>query len=78
MAASDQNVRASRRNPQLSAAPVAIVVTAAALITVAGIGVAAQRTPKWWWDNLAGPDSSNFVELDQIKKSNVDQLEVAW
>src|SRR3954468_12934375 len=45
--------------------------------TVAGVAAAA-RTNKWWWDNLAGPDSSNFVGSDQIKKSNVSQLEVAW
>jgi hypothetical protein len=36
------------------------------------------RSNKWWWDNLAGPDSSNFVASDQIKKANVSQLEVAW
>ncbi len=40
--------------------------------------MAADRRDKWWWDNLAGPDSSNYVDLDQIKKSNVKQLEVAW
>ena len=33
---------------------------------------------KWWRDNLSGPDSSNYVDLDQIKKSNVNELEVAW
>ena len=37
-----------------------------------------EKNGKWWHDNLAGPDSSNFVDLDQIKKSNVDELEVAW
>src|ERR671936_822061 len=52
-----------------------------AAVLIAGIGVAvaiAARSNKWWWDNLAGPDSSNFVGSDQIKKSNVSQLEVAW
>jgi quinoprotein glucose dehydrogenase len=44
---------------------------------VAGV-TAASRSNKWWWDNLAGPDSSNFVASDQIKKSNVNQLDVAW
>jgi quinoprotein glucose dehydrogenase len=54
------------------------VITAALIIlTVIAAGGAA-RTSKYWWDNLAGPDSSNFVELDQIKKSNVAQLDVAW
>jgi quinoprotein glucose dehydrogenase len=52
---------------------------AAALVaaTLAGLAGAA-RTSRNWWDNLAGPDSSNFVDLDQINKSNVGQLEVAW
>ena len=36
------------------------------------------RSDKWWWDYGGGPSSSHFVELDQIKKSNVSQLEVAW
>ena len=49
------------------------------LVTVVIAGVAAAtRSNKWWWDNLAGPDSSNFVASDQIKKTNVSQLEVAW
>jgi quinoprotein glucose dehydrogenase len=37
-----------------------------------------QNNAKWWSDNLAGPDSSNYVDLDQIRKSNVAELEVAW
>src|SRR6476619_5362636 len=50
-----------------------------ALIALIGVGVAAaSRSNKWWWDNLAGPDSSNFVASDQIKKANVNQLDVAW
>jgi quinoprotein glucose dehydrogenase len=50
-----------------------------AIIVVVAVGVVtAARSNKWWWDNLAGPDSSNFVGSDQIKKSNVGQLEVAW
>jgi len=50
-----------------------------ALIALIGVGVAAaSRSNKWWWDNLAGPDSSNFVASDQIKKANVGQLDVAW
>jgi quinoprotein glucose dehydrogenase len=50
-----------------------------ALVTCVVVGVtAATRSNRWWWDNLAGPDSSNFVASDQIKKSNVNQLEVAW
>ena len=33
---------------------------------------------KGWWDFGGGPSASKFVDLDQIKKSNVDQLQVAW
>ena len=54
-------------------------VVTAALVAVVGVCVAmAARSDKWWWDNLGGPDSSNFMNLDQINKSNVSQLEVAW
>ena len=52
---------------------IAIVIAAIAAGVAAGT-----RSNKWWWDNLAGPDSSNFVGSDQIRKSNVTQLEVAW
>src|SRR6267142_421088 len=38
----------------------------------------ADLSGKWWSDNLHGPDSSNFVDSDQIDKSNVGQLDVAW
>src|SRR3954467_5611290 len=47
-----------------------------ALTVIGAAGVA--RSNKYWWDNLAGPASSNFVDLEQIKKSNVGQLDVAW
>jgi len=33
---------------------------------------------KTWKDYGGGPDSSHFVDLRQIDKSNVNQLEVAW
>ena len=33
---------------------------------------------KTWKDYGGGPDSSHFVDLRQINKSNVSQLEVAW
>jgi quinoprotein glucose dehydrogenase len=56
--------------------PVALSV---GLLALVGVGLtSADRSDKWWWDNLAGPDSSNYVDLDQIKRSNVNQLEVAW
>ena len=66
----EQSARASR---------LAFSLIALALIASVVVGVAAAtRSNRWWWDNLAGPDSSNFVTSDQIKKSNVNQLEVAW
>ena len=46
--------------------------------TVSTAVVMAARSDKWWWDNHGGPDSSNFSNLDQINKSNVSKLEVAW
>ena len=39
---------------------------------------AAQRDSKSWKDYGGGPDSSKFVDLNQINKSNVNQLEIAW
>jgi quinoprotein glucose dehydrogenase len=52
---------------------------AIALAGLAAFPIArAERSDKWWWDYGGGPDSSHFVELDQIKKSNVSKLEVAW
>ncbi len=68
--------RVQRLNEALHGRRIAGVL-AMSLITVAAV-TTADRTDKWWWDNLAGPDSSNYVDLDQIKKSNVKQLEVAW
>ena len=31
-----------------------------------------------WPDYGGGPDSSHYVDLNQINKSNVSQLDVAW
>jgi quinoprotein glucose dehydrogenase len=42
-----------------------------------GVIVSAQSN-NWWKDNLGGPSSSHFSNLDQINKSNVDKLQVAW
>lgn len=39
---------------------------------------AAAQTHKQWSDYGGGPDSSHFIALDQITKSNVSQLQVAW
>jgi quinoprotein glucose dehydrogenase len=38
----------------------------------------ARPTHDTWKDYGGGPDSSHFVDLQQITKSNVSQLEVAW
>jgi glucose dehydrogenase len=65
---------AQRPGPRLLCAGLAAGLVA---ITAVGAGTAA-RSGRWWWDNLAGPDSSNYVDVDQIKKSNVSQLAVAW
>jgi len=59
--------------PHLRAASVALFV----LLTLGSIRTV-ENTTKWWHDNLGGPASSNFVNLEEIKKSNVDELEVAW
>jgi outer membrane protein assembly factor BamB len=56
-----------------------LVAVAAGLAAAGTMNVSsAQGNSKWWRDNQAGPDSSSYVDLDQIKKSNVTQLEVAW
>jgi len=38
----------------------------------------AEQNHKVWKDYGGGPDSSHFVALDQIDKSNVSRLQVAW
>ena len=59
--------------PVIGALSLGLVTFVAASITTS-----AAQNRRWWWDNLAGPDSSNFVDADQVKKHNVNQLEVAW
>src|ERR1700722_10113477 len=39
---------------------------------------AAEQNHKKWADYGGGPDSSHFVALDQINKSNIGQLQIAW
>ena len=80
MTSAHQHVRSvpagSRSRP---AARFAFAAIAALLLTsVSAAVVMAARSNKWWWDNLAGPDSSNFVGSDQVRKSNVNELAVAW
>ena len=55
-------------------------ISIAAVLTLAvtsGVLTAA-RSQKWWWDHGGGPSGSHFADLDQVNKSNVNQLEVAW
>ena len=57
----------------------AFPLLAIALTGSVGLAVAAAgKSDKWWLDYGGGPANARFVELDQIKKSNVGQLEVAW
>ncbi len=80
MTSSDSSVGPSTPSPRHSRAPravfVAIAVALVAVVTTA-VGSAA-RSDKWWWDNLGGPSSSQFSNLGQITKANVNRLEVAW
>ena len=80
MTSSDTSVGPSTPSRCHSRAPravfVAIAVALVAVVTTA-VGSAA-RSDKWWWDNLGGPSSSQFSNLGQITKSNVNRLEVAW
>jgi len=47
-------------------------------IAAASQAAHADQDYKTWKDYGGGPDSSHFVDLKQIDKSNVNQLEVAW
>src|SRR5262249_30356407 len=40
--------------------------------------LAAAQDRKTWMTYGGGPDSSHFVALNQINKSNVNELQVAW
>src|SRR3954447_23248354 len=54
---------------------------AAVLLLSTGMPVllwAAEQNHKQWSDYGGEPDSSHFIALDQINKSNVSQLQVAW
>jgi len=51
------------------------VVAAAALFDIT---LATAPDDKWWPDFGGNAANSHFVDLDQINKSNVGQLEVAW
>ena len=50
----------------------------AAIVGLLGASMMTAPSDKWWGDFGGGPGNSHFVNLDQITKSNVGQLEVAW
>jgi quinoprotein glucose dehydrogenase len=57
----------------------AVAVAAVAAFAFLGtMAVSGQRPYREWRDYSGGPDGSRFVDLHQITKSNVSQLEVAW
>ena len=62
------------RTPKLGFLLLLTVLTG---VVSTGVFVSAQAN-NWWRDNLGGPSSSHFSNLDQINKSNVDKLQVAW
>ena len=53
-----------------------VIIGLASVVTV--VTAAQGRSDKWWWDYGGGPSSAKFANLDQINKSNVGRLEVAW
>jgi quinoprotein glucose dehydrogenase len=48
------------------------------MVTLASQGLRADQDYRTWKEYGGGPDSSHFVDLEQIDKANVNQLEVAW
>src|SRR5690348_9105324 len=67
------------RMPQRILLKIGLSLLAFVVVAVASIETSATaRSDKWWWDNLSGPDSSQFRNLSQITKGNVSKLEVAW
>ncbi|MPZ19891.1 MAG: PQQ-binding-like beta-propeller repeat protein [Luteitalea sp.] len=68
--------RADGRSRGVGLALPLFVVVLIGLVSVTA--VSDERSNKWWWDFEGDPGSSHFVSLDQIDKSNVRQLEVAW
>src|SRR6266699_3632896 len=69
----DQAKRSRRRGHGMKTT--IVVVAVAALFDVA---LATGPDDKWWPDFGGNAANSHFVDLDQINKSNVGQLEVAW
>jgi quinoprotein glucose dehydrogenase len=77
MSSADQHVSSPRRTARRRRSFSIITAGLVAGVSLC-VAAAADRSGKFWWDDLHGPDSSNFVDSDQIKKSNVSQLQVSW
>src|SRR5258705_5948489 len=60
------------------ASRLALPLIAAAIVGLVSVATAEGQREKWWWDFGGGPSASHFADLDQIRKSNVGQLGVAW
>src|SRR3954453_3699939 len=69
------SLRHSQLRPRGRAFP---TIATALAVTVTVGALAAARGDSLWMDNLGGPDSSHYSRLDQINKSNVTKLQVAW
>src|SRR5437899_4646607 len=57
------------------------MIKTALFLLIAGMAVEfglAEQNHKTWMDYGGGADSSHFVALTQIDKSNVNELRVAW
>jgi quinoprotein glucose dehydrogenase len=64
--------------PQKSAVGLVVVAALAAAVLAGTLGVSGQGNAREWRDYSGSPDGSRFVDLRQITRSNVTQLEVAW
>ncbi len=54
------------------------IATGLFVLVSAAVVSTQDRSDKWWWDSGGGPSNSHYLNLDQINKSNVNQLQVAW
>ena len=70
---------ASTKGRRFSGVQIGSRRTAIAAVAMVGISLSGQ-TPKpvEWTDYAGGPDGSRYVALDQMNKSNVDKIDVAW
>jgi quinoprotein glucose dehydrogenase len=66
------------RRPIASLPRLRFLLVSGALAAIVAAAVGAAGADGWWVDNGGGPSSSHFTAFDQINKSNVNQLQVAW